>query len=94
MEFVLTLGTATSATNLLVALFKYARPQAASWTIAVCSLVVGISLALLVTVGVADVFSRNDAVTGILAGIFAAAGAAGISRADNGAEAQRKQVQQ
>lgn len=89
MDFVLTLGSAATATSLVVSLFKFAYPVAPSWAIALVSVLSGIGLALLVSLAQGDVLSAQTAATSVVAGIFAAASAAGITRTDQSAEQKR-----
>lgn len=89
MDFALTLGTAATATSLVVSIFKFGWPCAPSWAIALVSVLSGIGLAFVVALGQGDVLTQQTTAQSILAGIFAAAAAAGVSRADQSAEVKR-----
>lgn len=94
MDFVLTLGTAATATSLLVAIFKFGYPAAPSWAVALVALLAGIGLSFLVALGQADVFTNATIAQSVLAGIFAAAAAAGVSQTNQAAEVKRTLAQQ
>jgi hypothetical protein len=90
MEIVIGISGATTAASLLVALFKLGVPSASSATIAGVAFVAGQLSALLVTAAQGELAASQTVIAGVLlTGIMAAAAAAGISRADNKAEAGR-----
>lgn len=96
MDFVLTLGSAATATALLVAIVKFAVPAASSAVIALAALLGGEAMALLVSIAQLQPdqsLDRKTIVTAVMAGVFAAAGAIGIRAADNAADKQRDKVQ-
>jgi siroheme synthase len=78
---------------LLVALFKLASPAAPSWAVVVVSLLSGEALSLLVVFATAPTLTRQNIATAAVAGIFAAAAAAGVRGADNAADKKRDPVQ-
>jgi hypothetical protein len=92
MDFVLTLGTAATATALLVAIVKFAMPAASSAVIALSALLSGEGMSFLATAAQKPL-DRQSVATAAIAGIFAAAGAIGIRAADNAADKQRDKVQ-
>jgi hypothetical protein len=92
MDFVLTIGTAASATTLLVAMFKRAWATAPSAAIVITALLAGIGLSFLVSAAQGDVTTKQNIATSIIAGIFAAAGAIGIRAADNSSDVRREKA--
>ena len=89
MDFVLTLGTAATATSLIVALVKMACPTAPSYVIVLAAVIAGIGLSFLVAIGQGSALTGQTIATSILAGVFAAASAAGVNKFNNTADEKR-----
>lgn len=96
MDFVLTLGSAATATGFLVSMVKFALPSAQSVVIALAALISGEATSFLVTIAQLtpeQSLDRRGITTAAIAGIFAAAGAIGIRAADNAADKTRDKAQ-
>lgn len=92
MDFVLSTGTATTATMLLVAMFKLGFPTAASRAVVSTCLLAGLALSFLVAVAQGQPLTTQTAAISVFAGIFAAAAAAGVRAADNKADERRAEA--
>jgi hypothetical protein len=86
----------TSAATLAalgVALFKMAWATAPSWALVTAALLIGVSASFLVSAAGGDVWTQPVIATTIMQGLFAAAGAAGVSRTDERANIVRTNAQ-
>lgn len=93
MDFVLTTGTAATAAMLLVAMVKAAWPAVPSFAVVLSAFLSGEVMSFLVTVGQGKPLEGAELATTIIAGIFAAATAAGVRSADNKADERRGAAQ-
>lgn len=93
MDFVLATGAATSATLYLVAMFKLAFPAARSYAVVGCSLLSGVAVSFVVALAEGKPMTGQSAAVCLLAGIGAAAAAAGVRSADNKADEKRADAQ-
>jgi hypothetical protein len=93
MDFVLTTGTAATATMYLVSLFKLGWPAAPSWAVVLCAFLAGEAASFLVSLAQGQVMTSQQAAVTAIAGVFAAATAAGARTTDNKSDEKRMEVQ-
>ena len=89
-ELATEVGTAAVVTGYLVGMVKQARPELASWLLVVTALVSGILATFLVSIAQDGIVVDPQIIAGnIIAGIMAAAAAAGLTRTDFAGERKR-----
>jgi hypothetical protein len=93
MNFVLITAAATSATLYAVALFKLAFPAATSRGVVGCAFVSGIALTFVAAAAQGTTMNLQNAALCLLAGVGAAAAAAGARSTDNKADERRDRPQ-
>lgn len=93
MSTITAIGSAASLAGLIVALFKFGFPSLPSYGVMGISLCAGMGSSFLMSLANGDALTTQQAAQSVVLGFFAAATAAGISRADRSADEKRTVVQ-
>ena len=89
MNPIIEAGAATTATTVLVNLFKLAWPAAPSWALVVAALLCGLGTAVLISLSGGEAPTIQGSAGMALQGIFAAAAAAGLDQTGQVANVKR-----
>lgn len=89
MNVLVETSAAASIAVALVNLFKFARPEAPSWALALVSLIVGIGATFVVSLASGEIVTTQLAAQNVLQGVAVAMVAAGLDRVSAAASQTR-----